>query len=109
MLHTRDGWQEIVSDDGKWKSYMVIFMAGEANEWDGITGLLPAITALIKRRSLTDASSISIGSGHLTVIFHAAEDQDLPDSFREAGKELLALIAPSDGDPAEPSPNPNEP
>ncbi len=92
MLHTLNGWQEIAHEDGMHRTYMAIFTPVDEDNWEGIVALVPSIDNVVRQHALQSAAHISLSAGVLTVTFDVTDGRPIPQSFHEAGKELLPII-----------------
>lgn len=93
MLHASGGWQEIVSDDGKYKTYMIIYTPQDEFAWAEIAAQLPKINRVIEDNKLAENAHVTYSAEVLTINFYHREGETLPERVKQAADELSALIS----------------
>ena len=90
MMHTQNGWQEIVNDTGL-RTYMAIFTPDGDDNWEEVAGYFTRIDEIVRRFRLEQVANVSISAGVLTAAFHTS-DAAVPGEFKAAGEALMRLL-----------------
>ena len=90
MMHTQNGWQEIVNKTGL-RTYMAIFTLEGDDNWEEVAGYFQRIDEIVRRFQLEEVVNVSLSAGVLTVAFHTSEAA-VPDRFKSAGEALIELL-----------------